>query len=100
MATSSSISVGGLNNGLTCGMAYGVANGMNQVVNLYNRKIGLPADTATYTQPYFGGRDYTPQEIGTAAYQRNTYSDPRVSSAGGSMRGGNQNTGWALRLPA
>ena len=98
MATSSYISVGGLNNGLTAGMPYGVANGMSGVVNLYNRRIGLPADTATYTQPYFEGRDYTTREIGTAAYQRNTYSDPRTAPTGGSMRGGNQNTGWALRL--
>ena len=92
------ISVGGLNNGLTAGMQYGVANGMNSVVNLYNRKIGSVAPAATFTPPYFEGRDYTLKEIGSAAYTRNTYSMPGVSSVGGAMRGGNQNTGWALRL--
>ena len=91
-------SVGGLNNGLTCGMPYGVANGMSGVVNLYNRKIRSIAPQATFTPPYFEGRDYTLKEIGTAAYQRNTYSMPGVSSTGMAMRGGNQNTGWALRV--
>ena len=45
-------SVGGLNNGLTAGMSYGVANGLNGVVNLYNRKVGSIAPTATFTTPY------------------------------------------------
>lgn len=91
-------SVGGLNNGLTAGMSHGVANGMSEVVNQYNRKIGDIAPTATYTMPYFGGRDYTRTEIGDAAYIRNTYSMPGVSSVGGAMRGGNQNTGWARNV--
>tara|TARA_R110002049_G_scaffold142703_1_gene304596 strand:- start:1995 stop:2276 length:282 start_codon:yes stop_codon:yes gene_type:complete len=92
------MSVGGLNNGLTAGMSYGVANGMNGVVNLYNRKVGSVAPTATFTPPYFEGRDYSRKEIGRAAYSRNTYSMPGVSSVGGPMRGGNQQTGWALRM--
>ena len=50
---STNISVGGLNNGLTAGMAYGVANGMAQVVNLYNRKVNSIAPQATFTPPYF-----------------------------------------------
>ncbi len=91
-------SVGGLNNGLTAGMSYGVANGMSGVVNQYNRKIGSIAPTATFTTPYFEGRDYSRKEIGNAAYARNTYSMPGVSSTGFSMRGSNQNTGWALRM--
>tara|TARA_R110000822_G_scaffold112325_4_gene243241 strand:+ start:2844 stop:3125 length:282 start_codon:yes stop_codon:yes gene_type:complete len=91
-------SVGGLNNGLTAGMSYGVANGMNGVVNLHNRKVGSIAPTATFTTPYFEGRDYTRKEIGQAAYSRNTYSMPGVSSTGFAMRGGNQQTGWALRM--
>ena len=91
-------SVGGLNNGLTAGMSYGVANGMSEVVNLYNRKIGKLPQPTTLTMPYFGGRDYTRQEIGNAAYIRNTYSEPGVSSVGGAMRGGNQNTGWARNV--
>ena len=91
-------SVGGLNNGLTAGMAHGVANGMNEVVNLYNRKVGSIAPTTTMTMPYFEGRDYTRQEIGNAAYIRNTYSEPGISSVGGAMRGGNQNTGWARNV--
>ncbi len=91
-------SVGGLNNGLTCGMAYGVSNGMSGVVNLYNRKIGSVSPAGTFTTPYFAGRDYTSKEIGLAAYQRNTYIMPGVSSTGFSMRGSNQNTGWALRM--
>lgn len=91
-------SVGGLNNGLTAGMSYGVANGMNGVVNLYNRKVGSVAPNTTYSKPYFEGRDYTRREIGQAAYARNTYSMPGVSSTGFAMRGGNQQTGWALRM--
>ena len=91
-------SVGGLNNGLTAGMSYGVANGMNGVVNLYNRKVVSVAPNATFTTPYFHGRDYTRKEIGQAAYSRNTYSMPGVSSTGFAMRGGNQQTGWALRM--
>ena len=81
-------SVGGLNNGLTAGRSYGVANGMSGVVNQYNRKIGEIAPTATFTPPYFGGRDYTMNEIGDAAFIRNTYSMPGVSSTGFAMRGG------------
>jgi hypothetical protein len=91
-------SVGGLNNGLTAGLAYGVANGMNQVVNLYNRKTGSVAPPTLATMPYFEGRDYTRSEIGDAAYIRNTYSMSGVSSTGGAMRGGNQNTGWARNI--
>jgi len=91
---STNISVGGLNNGLTCGMSYGVANGMSGVVNLHNRKVRSIAPQATFTPPYFEGRDYTVREIGDAAYARNSYP-PGVSSTGMAMRGGNQMTGWA-----
>ena len=91
-------SVGGLNNGLTAGIPYGISNGMSEVVNLYNRKIGTLAPATLSTMPYFGGRDYTRTEIGEAAYIRNTYSMPGVSSVGGAMRGGNQNTGWARNV--
>ena len=91
-------SVGGLNNGLTAGMSYGVANGMNGVVNLHNRKVGSVAPNTTFTTPYFEGRDYNRKEIARAAYTRNTYSMPGVSSTGFAMRGGNQQTGWALRM--
>ena len=94
---STNISVGGLNNGLTAGMAYGVANGMAQVVNLYNRKVNSIAPQATFTPHYFEGRDYTMQENGDAAYTRNTYP-AGVSSTGMAMRGGNQMTGWAKNV--
>ncbi len=91
-------SVGGLNSGLTAGMSYGVANGMNGVVNLYPRKTGSVAPAATFTPAYFGERLYTKKQIGNAAYARNTYSMPGVSSTGFAMRGSNQQTGWALRM--
>ena len=92
---SQTTNIGGLNSGYTYGMPNGVANGMSEPVNLWNREQGMGGGgdmgaavvPATLTQPiYFQGQNYGKDIIGANAVEMNT----TPPSWGAPL-------GWALR---